>query len=246
MSPRNLFFLAILAVLSVLPNRGGATTNDDFARGLEWSRAGRFPEAAAAFGNAAKAQPAVGTFLNLGLAEWQRGHAGLAILAWEKAIWIDPFDPRARDNLAFARQAAQVEAPQLKWFEKVSTWLPPNAWAWLAGAALWLAVGLVVLPGILGFRKTGWPQWPAALAVGVFLLCLTADIGVVSRTRIGFVTRKNTPLQLTPTHNAEVVSTLAAGEPARVLRTRGNYVFIRTATGAGWVEQDGVGLVCPQ
>jgi len=236
----------LLAALIYAANLSQAATNDFFARGLEFSHAGQFPEAAAAFEKAARAQPAAGTLLNLGLAEWQRGHAGAAILAWEQARWIDPFDPRTATNLKFARQAAQLDEPPLKWFEEVSTWLPANAWVWLAGGALWLAVGLLVLPGIFRRRKAGWHQWLAALAFGFFLFSLTANFGVVSRAQIGFVVRKNAPLQLTPTHDGEVISTLASGEPARQLRTRGNYVFIHTLGASGWMEQSEFRLVCPR
>jgi tetratricopeptide (TPR) repeat protein len=225
---------------------GRAATNDFFARGVELSRAGQFPEAAAAFEKAAQARPACGTLVNLGIADWQRGHAGAAILAWEQARWIDPFDSRAGADLKFARQAAQVDAPQLKWFEAASTWLPPEAWVWLAGASLWLAVGMMTLPGILRLRKAGWQQVLAALAFGFFLFSMTANLGVVSRTQIGFVLKKNAPLLLTPTGEAEVVSTLAVGEPARQLRTRGNYFFIRTAFAAGWISREQFGLICPE
>jgi tetratricopeptide (TPR) repeat protein len=235
----------VFAALLCVMNSGRATTNDFFAHGIELSHAGQFPEAAAAFEKSASIQPAAGTLVNLGLAEWQRGHAGAAILAWEQARWIDPFDSRAKTNLDFARQAAQVDEPQLKWFETVSTWLPPNAWVWLAGTTFWLAVGLLLLPGIFWRRKATWQQWLAALSFGVFLFSLTADFGVVSRTEIGFVVKKNAQLQLTPTHNGEIISTLAAGEPARKLRTRGDYVFIRTQGAAGWLEQDEFGLICP-
>lgn len=221
-----------------------AATNDFFARGVELIHAGQFPEAAAAFENSARAQPAAGTLVNLGIAEWQRGHAGAAILAWEQAQWIDPFDSRAAANLKFARQVAQVDAPQLKWFEIASTWLPPNAWVWLAGASLWLAVGLLVLPGIFRRRKAGWKQMLAALATGFFLFCLTASVGVVSRTDIGFVLKKNAPLLLTPSREGEVIFILPAGEPARKLRTRGNYFLIRTTGESGWIEQGEFRLIC--
>jgi tetratricopeptide (TPR) repeat protein len=237
--------IVVLALLTCVMNFSRAAANDFFARGVELSRVGQFPQAAAAFENSASAQPAVGTLLNLGLAEWQRGQAGAAIVAWEQARWVDPFDPRVESNLEFARQAAQVDEPQLQWYEAVSTWLPPNAWVWLAGATLWLAVGLLILPGIFRRRKAGWQQWLAALAFGIFLFSLTANFGVVSRTQIGFVVRKNAPLQLTPTHDGEVISTLATGEPARRLRTRGNFVFIRALGGSGWMENDEFRLVCP-
>lgn len=234
------FLLAIFCMTSFVR----AQTDDLFASGVELSRAGQFPEAVAAFEKSAQVRPAAGTMLNLGLAEWQRGHAGQAILAWEQARWIDPFDARAKADLNFARQAAEVDEPPLKWYEAVSTWLPPNAWAWLSCVTFWLAVGLLLLPGIIWRRKAGWQQWLAALAFGIFLLSLTASFGVASRSQIGFVLKKNAPLQLTPTHNGEMISMLAAGEPARRLRTRGDFVFIRTLDGTGWIARDEFGLVC--
>jgi tetratricopeptide (TPR) repeat protein len=223
-----------------------AAPNISFDQGVALSQAGQFPEAAAAFEQAAQARPASGTLVNLGIAEWRRGRGGAAILAWERARWIDPFDARAGADLKFAREAAQVDAPQLKWFEAASAGLPPAAWAWLTAASLWLAAGMITLPRVLRWRKAGWPQALAALAFGVFLFSLTADFGVVSRTQIGFVLKKNAPLLLTPTKEAEAVSTLAAGEPARRLRTRGNYFFIRTAFATGWIRRDQFGLVCPE
>jgi hypothetical protein len=242
MSRRGLIFLAASLCAAEFSR---AATNDFFAQGVELSRAGQFPEAAAAFEKGAQARPACGALVNLGIANWRRGHAGAAILAWEQAQWIAPFDSRAGANLKFARQAAQVDPPQLKWFEAASMWLPPDAWVWLAGAGLWLAVGMMTLPGILRLRKAGWQQALAALAFGLFLFSMTANLGVVSRTQIGFVLKKDTPLLLTPTREAEVVSTLNAGDPARRIRTRGDYFFIRTAFAAGWVSRKQFGLICP-
>lgn len=222
-----------------------ADTNVFFAQGLAAYQAGEFAAAAAAFQKSVEQQPAAGTFLNLGLAEWQRGHAGAAMLAWEQARWLDPFAARAKENLRFARQALQLDEPELKWFETASTWLPPNAWFWLAGASLWLAVGLLTLPGFLRWRKAGWQQTLAAISFGVFLFAMTANLGVVSRTQIGLVIQKDAGLRLTPTKEGEIVATLAAGETARKLRTRGNYFFIRTAGAAGWIERPQFKLICP-
>jgi hypothetical protein len=207
------------------------------------SRGGRFPEAVAALNLEIKNQPASGAFVNLGLAEWQGGHAGAAILAWERAAWIDPFDERAKQNLNFARQAAQVEEPELRWHEKISTWLPPPAWVWIAAASLWLAVGALVLPRVRRWKKSEWPQLLAALGICVFIFAMTANVGVAGRTSIGFVLKKNTPLRLTPTGGSEFISTLPSGEPVRCLKARGNYWFVRTPMAAGWVERGSVGLV---
>ena len=171
---------------------------------------------------------------------------GRAILAWEQARWLDPFDRRAETNLKFARQVTQLEPPRLQWFEAASTWLSPNVWVWIAGVSLWLAVGALTLPGIFRRRKSGWHQALASLGLCVFLFSMTANVGVVTRTEIGFVLKKDTSLKLTPTKEAELVATLPAGTAARKLRTRGNYFFIRTTDAAGWVERGEFGLVCSE
>jgi hypothetical protein len=159
---------------------------------------------------------------------------------------LDPFNQSARQNLRFARKAAQLEAPDLAWYEVVSTWLPASWWAWIAGVSLWLAVGMGTFPGFLRRRKAIWHQAIAAVGLMVFLLSVPAHIGVETRSRIGFMLQKDTPLRLTPTLEAQVVTRLAAGEPARRIGTRGNYVLIRTSRALGWVEQDQFGLICPR
>src|SRR2546423_10491629 len=107
--------------------------------------AGNYETAAKGFRESASLRPASGTLMNLGLAEWQRANIGAAVLAWEQSLWLNPYNQSARVNLRFARKAAQIEAPELSWNEVVSTWLPVNWWAWLAGLSLWLAVGMTTL-----------------------------------------------------------------------------------------------------
>ncbi len=242
----NVRWLIIFLTMCSLTKTISATTNDSFAQGVTLIRSGDFPAAAALCEASLKTETTSGTLVNLGIIEWQRGHAGPAIQAWEQALWVDAFDERAIANLKFARQVAQLDAPELKWFEQASTWLPANWWVWLAGVSLWLAVGAMVLPGIFRRRKTGWQQTLAALGWGIFLFSLTANYGVVSRTNLGFVLKKNAPLQLTPTSEGEVVATLTAGEPARWMRARGNFLFIRTANASGWILREQFGLINPQ
>jgi hypothetical protein len=103
-----------------------------------------------------------------------------------------------------------------------------------------------LLPGILRQRKATWHQAIAALALMVFLLSIPALFGVQTRSRIGFVLQKDTPLRLTPTVEAQAVTRLAPGDPGRWVRARGNYVLIRTSRTLGWVEADQFGLTCPR
>ena len=220
-------------------------TNDLFAQGTAMVKSSHFPEAAATFEKSAMERPAVGTLLNAGLAEWERGHAGEAILNWERARWLNPCDHQVTENLDFAREVAQVEEPDLKWSESVSLWLPPGAWVWIAGVSLWVAVGILIVPGVLRWRKMGWHQGLAALAFGVFLFSLIANYGVVSRRDLGFVIHANALLRLTPTGQSEIISNLTPGEPARCLRRHGDYFLIRTTLGEGWIDRGHFGLINP-
>ena len=235
--------VVLALALAGLLLKARAATDDSFTHGVASARSGQLSMAAATFEKSVQARPSSGGFVNLGVTEWQRGRAGTAILAWERAMWIDPFDESAAQNLKFARTVAQVDEPELRWFETASTWLPPNAWVWLAGTSLWLAVGALVLPQVFRWRKSGWQQTLAALGLCAFIFSVTANLGVVSRTDIGFVLKKNAPLRLTPTSGSELTFTLSAGEPVRRLKTRGNYFFVRTPMAAGWIERDQVGLI---
>lgn len=221
-----------------------ATSSDAlFHLGSGSYHAGDYVRAAQAFEQAASLEPASGTLRNLGNAEWKCGKPGLAVLSWERALWLDPFDHAAQTNLQFARKTAQLESPELTWYEVVSTWLPVNWWAWIASISFWLAVALVLLPGILRLRKVTWHQAGAALGFAVFLLSAPAHWGVDTRSHLGFVLEKDTPLRLTPTTDAQVITRLPSGEPARIEKARGPYVLVRTSRTSGWLLRDQVGLI---
>ena len=235
-------FLSLALVASAF----ASTPDSFFQSGAAAYRAAEYTQAADAFRQSVVLHPASGALQNLGNAEWRCGNTGPAIVAWEQARWLDPFNPSPRQNLRFARKTAQIEAPDLAWYEVVSAWLPASWWAWIAGVSLWLAVGMGMLPGVLRLRKATWQQAVAAFGLMVFLLSIPAHIGVQTRSRVGFILQKDTPLRLTPTLEAQPLTRLAAGEPGRWVRARGNFVLIRTNRALGWVEQAQFGLACPR
>lgn len=222
---------------------GGACAADPFTDGVNAYRDGEFAQAAEQFRAAAERRPSAGAFVNLGLAEWERGRRGHAVLAWERALWLHPGHPLARENLAYARAELQLEAPAQAWHEVASTWLPVNVWAWLAGASLWLAVGMMTVPGWLRRPRRGWHQAVAAAALAVFLMSVPAMFGVQARARTAIVLERNTPLRLTPTTDGQPVTLLTAGDPVRIERERGNYVLVKCSRGRGWLERGECGRI---
>jgi hypothetical protein len=233
----------LLMALAALPCRAdGTAASDLFRRGSDEYAAGHFQSAAELF-LAASSPPAAGTLYNLGDAEWRCDRSGPAILAWEQAQWLDPFNRNIASNLRYARKIRQLDAPELAWYEICSTWLPVNWWAWLSCTGFWLAVAMMMLPGIFGWRKAGWQQGLAAASFAVFLLTIPTLAGVHTRSRLGIILPKDTPLRLTPTSDAQELTRLPAGEAARLERVRGDYLFIRTGNASGWIERGQFGLI---
>jgi hypothetical protein len=236
--------LACLTILSATAEPSPAMVSQGaFAEGLQAYRDADYVRAAQVFARLAAVEPAAGTLQNLGNSLWQRGDAGRAILAWEQARWLAPAQTSAAQNLRFARRLNQLEAPELTWYEVISTWLPASWWAMVAMASFWCAVAMALLPSVFRRRKDTWHQAVAALGVTLFLLSVPAQLGVITRSRLGFVLEKETPLRLTPTAEAQVITRLAAGEPARWQKSRGNYVMVRTSRAVGWLEMSQFGLV---
>lgn len=175
---------------------------------------------------------------NLGNAEWQSGQRAQAILAWERARWINPADHDAAASLRFARNAAQLTVPPLRWWETFSSWLSPNAWAGLAAGSFWgTLLAAVILPAALRRPRSTWSQSLAALGVGLFLLTLTGGYGVQTRSRLGVVSLQSASLLQAPAAHAPVVSKLNAADVVRTAHRRGGYYYVVCATGeVGWLD----------
>lgn len=243
-SPATWRFLLPLLFAASLSLSAAAPADALFRYATNAYCAADYTQAAGAFAQAAALRPASGTLQNLGNAEWQRGRPGAAIVAWEQALWLNPFNQLARSNLRFARRTAQLETPDLTWYEAVSSWLPANCWAWLAALSLWLAVGVSFVPGVFRWPRSTWHQAIAALGLAVFLLSVPAHVGINSRAHLGFVTLKDAPLRLTPTDHAQFVARLPAGEPVRIERRRGDYQLVQTSHATGWIRQNEFQLIC--
>ena len=249
LTARNIRWLAalttqlLLIMVAAFPcHADGTAAADAFRRGSDEYAAGHFQSAAYLF-RAASSPPAAGTLYNLGNAEWRSERPGPAILAWEQAQWLNPFDHNISGNLRYARKVRQLDSPELAWYEICSTWLPVNWWPWVACGGFWLALAMMMLPGILGWRKAGWQQGLAAASFAVFLLTIPTLAGVHTRSKLGIILPKDTALRLTPTSDAQELTRLPEGEAVRLERTRGNYLFVRTANASGWIEREQFGLI---
>ena len=134
-----------------------------FAQGSSFYRSGDYSNAIQALSLSSSLRPSVGALVNLGCARWQQGQTGASLLAWEKALLLEPWNEAARNNLQFARKAAQVESPDLAWYEAVSSWLPINGWIWVGVLSFWLLIAMLVLSELFHWKmaagKMPSPPW---------------------------------------------------------------------------------------
>ena len=197
-----------------------------------------FAGAARLFADEIKHAPSAEAWRNWGNAEWQIEHHGAAVLAWERALWINPYDADALISLRYTRQSMSLTELPLRWWETFSTRLPADTWAWLATGSFWLAVALAFVgPVLLGSRRSAWTQTLAAVAFGVLLVTITGAAGIHTRGALGVIVSSATPLRQTPTQHAQILTKLAAGEVARCGDAWGNYLFVRSSGGEfGWIE----------
>jgi tetratricopeptide (TPR) repeat protein len=241
---RNIVF-AFFSVAMFL-NISSAGSSKDFAAACTAYNGGNFEAARQMFDGKTKASPSHGAFQNLGNSEWQLGNTAQAIIAWERALLLKPFDANSENNLRFARETAQLESPELTWCEIAAAWLTSDAWAGIACGSFWFAIAMMILPAVLRWRKSAIQQAAVALGLGLFLLSLPANYGVWTRTQIGFAMQNETALKLTPTKEGEAITRLSAGEPGRVLRERGDHLLIRTRRMTGWIERGNFEFVTPR
>lgn len=228
----------LLLALSAFPLAVRAAGTNEFATALTNYQAGHYELATQAWAADLARHPSAEAWLNYGLAAWQAGRPGVAVLAWERARWINPYDTASTVALRFAEGQGMAYPIHLTWTESFSLWLPADAWGWLAGASFWLVVILVVVPRVGHWTRRTGRAVAVALLAGIFLLTLPGLQGVHSRSRLAVVLTPEVALRQTPTATAQTLERLAAGDLVRAEKWHGDYCLVRTANDAsGWVSR---------
>ena len=248
--------IATLAACSSPAARAADSANagaegDAFTRANAADAAGRSAEAADAFAAIVRdrgSSPAL--LLNLGNASARAARTGEAILAWERALVLDPGNAEVSANLrALRRRANLPEAPDDAWSRLVARF-GADGWARI-GSGAWIAGWLCLLAAALaGDRLSGRPtlrrlvrlSLPAAFAL--VALAILAERSALADLERAVVLGDGGGLRSAPFASAPQGQAVVAGEIVVPERSHEGWILVTTAAGkSGWIESSRAGRI---
>lgn len=186
-------------------------------------------------------------YTNLGNAALQAGRVGEAVLAYQRALRVDPASVTARQNLAHVRSLLPKWVPRpsgvesegaLHFYRRI-----PARQRSLAAAACFAAAALALF--VAGRRPDG-PWRGLAFVLGSAWLLLLASVvagDARSEARLAVLTADETPARSSDSALAPLAfpDPLPPGVEVELLEERGEFVRVRLANGRDvWVRGSGV------
>jgi len=184
-------------------------------------------------------------FYNLGNAEYRLGEKGRAILAYERALALDPSHPEAKANLERLRGETSARVAEPAFWEKALLW-PEKAShgraAWMAAAAFWVLC-FSLLP-VFGKRRPAWVL--AALALTIVAWAGGAAAWEATRGAAWIVTGSDVRARTAPADSSKAAGTLPQGSLVRLLMERGEWLYAVLPDGSrGWIARGAAEPVAP-
>lgn len=233
----------VLVILFLAPARGA-----DFSAANQMYDQGRFSEAKQEYEQLIEAGAAnANVFYNLGNTNFRLGSPGVAVLAYERALALDPAHPEARANLALVRRQTGARLWPESWMRHL---FPGGREEWyvaLAAVAAWGAVfSLTGLASSRRTEKTG--LWLGAGAGAMIAVYAGAAVWFFGQSRsLGVVIAKEAEARLAPAESAGPAGKLPAGSQVRVLSERGDWVYCALPDASrGWLPQAALARVRSQ
>ena len=197
-----------------------------------------------AFEISGQASPAL--LFNLGNAYYHLQDYPSALLAYERALTLEPGNPDVLANLNKILDQARLQRPVYSIAQEFAYTLPVNTWLMLliigsvtttiAGLLVWIMPQLAPIPSLALY-----------LSIPLMLLAVTGLLLWEKDFNRGLILIPDTGLHVAPTESANVLNTLPNGTWVEVLESHEPYHYIRTPDKQeGWVKDVTVGKVWPK
>lgn len=193
-------------------------------------------------------------FYNLGNAYFKSEQLGRAILNYNKALKLAPYDKDTNYNLTVANGYVKDKidiVPEFfltRWMRAWRSSLSSNAWTWVSLGTLVLTLGgvlLFMLSERRGWRKAGFFGGVVFL---VLFACSTAFAALEKKDMMdastGIVLAQAVSVKSSPDSAGNDLFILHEGTKVDVLSTYDGWTEIMIADGnKGWVSGDAIGLI---
>lgn len=183
---------------------------------------------------------------NLGLAEYNLGHAGLALGLWRKARYLDQNFIPATQAIDFVEEQLfpQVSNPSVfqSIFKSLSA-LPLFLWTLLFLTSAFFFFWFAIEFGAK--RKTSPTEWPlwiySLIPLFIFSGVMTSLLTIDQQTHKATVIEKNLQTHTGPSTESPTLSELQEGEIVIIENLHSGWVQIRTLNGSpGWIPQKSI------
>jgi tetratricopeptide (TPR) repeat protein len=175
-------------------------------------------------------------YFNLGNASSKLGDYGEAVLAYERALVIDPVRPEAAVNMAKAREAAGL--PAVRKPGRVEEWgtrIPMRGWMWAGAVSAWALLAAFVLPFLHGGHKLA----TICAVIASLALCAACAAGMYAwhiHAQWRIVTTDDAPMLAAPDDKASQVRKLGQATEVSQMRAYDKWIFVHTEQGdEGWM-----------
>jgi len=246
----HLLFAGTLALfLCIFPLKVMATDVDDlFSRGNRAYAEGKYDEALTLYKATVEKEGFSASLLyNLANVYYQKKNVGLAILNYERALYLDPGNPDIQANLDLAKKEFGLTPEPSTLWKRTFNILNLDKWTWLGSLAL-AAFCLFFL-----FRCVTPKAIPRPLfrTIGAALLLVFLVSGSMVTTRYmnmnyGVITSDDTALRVSPFASASSSARIKDGEIVRIAKAYKDFILVKSPAGkSGWIAKKAVEPVIP-
>jgi tetratricopeptide (TPR) repeat protein len=224
--------------------RRSAFATDSFQEANRLYQEGKYAQAAQAYEDTVKSNPAPEVYYNLGNAYFKDQKLGLAILNYERALQLSPRDSDTLANLSYAGRLIDYRIEDKRnWYARKLNGLLRSftlAECWLAALGAYLIFILGLFISLLSRRHLIFGT-SGALAFGVFLFCLLPALlkyGELKKGRTAIVTEPQAEVRFGPLPSDRLAFRLVEGLKVSIRDEHSDWYRIELADGqSGWVKR---------
>ncbi len=237
-------FILVLGSWFLAPS---AFAQDNYAAANELYAAGEYAEAAAMYEAELEQGKSAEVYYNLGNAYFKMGELAQSILAYERALRINPRYEDAQHNLKFAQSRIVDDIEDntafflSQWTTALRNALHETTWMWLS-----IGLFLLCLIGVIGFaflhtlawRKAGFHIAWIALVLSIISLSFTASLHNRDTVREeAIITQSIVNAKSSPDKSGTDLFVLHEGTKVHIRSTLSGWVEIHVGNHVGWVNQ---------